>query len=185
MVCANSGLRLYANQGGAGFADVSSSVGLGAPITPTDAAFADVNGDGRLDVLFTTNGRITVLTQQSGMFVATSAYPIFLAKWIAVGDSNGDRAPDIYVSRGGARSGNPPDVMLLNDGTGTSFARMTVPQLTTGCGDPAYPIDYDRNGLTDYVVLNGCGPDPAGPLQLIAFAPALAGDGAWRPGRSA
>jgi hypothetical protein len=41
-----------------------------------------------------------------------------------------------------------------------------IPQTTKGSADDAIAIDYDENGLTDFVVLNGR--QKAGPVQLLA-----------------
>jgi hypothetical protein len=42
-----------------------------------------------------------------------------------------------------------------------------MPQARGGYADSAIPIDHDRNGLTDFLVLNGKG--GPGRVQLIAF----------------
>ena len=36
-----------------------------------------------------------------------------------------------------------------------AFSTLAVPQATFGNGDAVWPIDYDNNGLTDFVVANG------------------------------
>ena len=57
----------------------------------------------------------------------------------------------------------------MNDGT-AHFTRLDVPQPSFGCGDDAIGLDYDGNGTTDFVVLNG--KDAVkGPVQLISFIP--------------
>jgi hypothetical protein len=43
---------------------------------------------------------------------------------------------------------------------------MTIPQTTTGSGEAAFPIDYNRTGLTSFLVLNGEVPY-SGPVQLL------------------
>jgi hypothetical protein len=61
--------------------------------------------------------------------------------------------------------------MLLNDGSGASFEDVDMDQATSGCGDNVAPIDYNGDGRTDFIVLNGH-ELTRGPLQLIDFAPA-------------
>ncbi len=61
--------------------------------------------------------------------------------------------------------------MLLNRGDGKGFRTMPLPQATGGSAESVAPIDYDRNGLTDFLVLNGKGALYPGPVQLIAFFP--------------
>jgi hypothetical protein len=94
---------------------------------------------------------------------------------VAAGDVNGDDRPDIYVMRGKDATGaNAPDQVYLNDGTGESFTRMSsIPSTSKGGAESVWPIDYDQNGLTDFLVLNGGsggeGSGEGGPVQLIAF----------------
>src|SRR4029453_9902976 len=46
-----------------------------------------------------------------------------------------------------------------------------IPSTSQGEADSVAPIDYDGNGLTDFLVLNGGGEQGslAGPVELIAF----------------
>jgi hypothetical protein len=167
-----NGLKLYRNMQGASFSDVTSAMHGPTSGSIPDAIFDDFNGDGKLDLAYVTSQSVNVRLQQGGQFVdAFTKTDLVKAARLASGDANGDGRPDLYVVQGQQTSPNPPDVMLLNDGDGTSFTQMTVPETTQGCGDHALAIDYNRNGLTDFVVLNGCHGNP-GPVQLIAFFPA-------------
>src|SRR5439155_1241940 len=145
------------------------------------STFLDANGDGHPDLfvgneefrpdglpapsrLFVNDGNGTFhddpsfgLDQQIGSDCATT------------GDVNGD---GLYVVQGELGGTNVADVMLLNDGNGASFTEMAIPETSVGSGDVAYPIDYDRNGLTDFLVMNGHDEGNLGPIQLIAFSPA-------------
>jgi hypothetical protein len=91
---------------------------------------------------------------------------------VAAGDVNGDERPDLYVMEGkSATSTNAPDLVYLNDGTGNNFSKMSsIPSTSDGAAESVWPIDYDSNGLTDFLVLNGDG-QAQGPVQLIAFSP--------------
>jgi len=93
---------------------------------------------------------------------------IKLGKAVAAGDVNGDGALDLYVVQG-RRGANTPDMVLINDGTGLRFRPMHVPDTAAGGPDAVIPIDYDGNGLTDFVVLNGQG--SPGRVEVIAFFP--------------
>jgi hypothetical protein len=43
---------------------------------------------------------------------------------------------------------------------------VAIPQARSGGADDVITIDHDRNGLADFLVLNGL--ERAGPIQLIA-----------------
>ena len=46
----------------------------------------------------------------------------------------------------------------------------SIPSTSEGGAESVWPIDYDQNGLTDFLVLNGARGEA--PVQLIAFFPA-------------
>lgn len=166
-----SGLHVYHNNQGNGFTDVAASVGLGQ--NPSDVTVADVNGDSWPDVIEVSSNELRVLINTNGTFSTAFSTPIQYGVSAAAGDVNGDNRPDIYVLRGSDASGaNAPDQVYLNNGSGTSFTQMSsIPSTTQGLADFVAPIDYDGNGLTDFLVLNGA-KKKAGPVQLIAFFPA-------------
>jgi hypothetical protein len=58
--------------------------------------------------------------------------------------------------------------MLVSRGGGKRFKTMSIPQTHRGVGEAVTAIDYDRNGLTDFIVQNGRY-DNRGPIRLIAF----------------
>jgi hypothetical protein len=97
-------------------------------------------------------------------------YELRLDKAVAVaaGDVNGDKRADIYVARGGQKS-NAADRLLVNKGGGKGYTSVRIPQAgpKKGRGDDVVAIDHDKNGLTDFLVLNGRG-KAAGPIQLLA-----------------
>jgi hypothetical protein len=66
-------------------------------------------------------------------------------------------------------AGNGGDLMLVNNGTGTSFSQMAIPEPGQGSADEVLPIDWDHNGRTDFVTINGW--SKQGSDQLIAFYP--------------
>ncbi len=169
LVAATSGLHMYHNNQGNGFTDVAASVGLGQ--NPVDVTVADVNGDSWPDVIEVLPNELRVLLNTNGTFSSAFSTTLQDGVSVAAGDVNGDDRPDIYVLRG-TTGANPPDQVYLNNGSGTSFAQMSaIPSTSQGQADFVAPIDYDGNGLTDFLVLNGETTTP-GPVQLIAFFPA-------------
>ena len=167
----DSGLRLYRNDQGTHFIDVTNSVGLEQSVV--DATLADVNGDTWPDVIQVTPGKLSVLRNTNGSFSLAFSAPLSSALAVAAGDVNGDGRPDLYVMRAkSATSTNAPDHVYLNDGTGNNFSLMSsIPSTSQGAAESVWPIDHDGNGLTDFLVLNGNG-QAQGPVQLIAFFPA-------------
>jgi hypothetical protein len=165
-----SGLRVYHNDEGKGFTDVAASVGLGQ--NPEAVTLSDVNGDGWLDVIEVSPDELRVLLNRSGTFSSAFSTTLEYGFSVAAGDVNGDDRPDIYVMRGRDATGaNAPDQVYLNEGTGENFTRMpSIPSTSEGGAESVWPIDYDQNGLTDFLVLNGARGEA--PVQLIAFFPA-------------
>ena len=162
-------LHLFRNDQGRGFTDVSSI--LGPLVNAMDAVMVDVNHDNTADLITLTK---TTLAERLQRPDGTFASPQTLmtvqdGRSLAVGDVNGDNNPDIYVVGGRAGSVNAPDYLLLGDATG-GFTQQPIPEATVGKGDRAYPIDYNRDGLTDFLVLNGADSYP-GEIQLLSPAP--------------
>ncbi len=170
MACANGGIRLYLSDGSR---FVDSTAAWGVVGKPRQAVLADMNGDGLTDLLTLSGDSLNVSLQSDGRFLPPSRTPLGGAVDLAVGDVNGDGLDDVYIVTGRVDgSSNGADVMLLNDGDGASFTPMAVPSTSVGSAGPAVPIDFDGNGLTDFLVLNGDAlHGTAGPVQLIAFFP--------------
>lgn len=166
-----SELLVYRHEEGQGFTEVAAEVGLGQRVV--DAILADVNGDRRPDVVALTPDSLEVYLNADGRFSRAFSTAVAGGFWLAAGDVNGDQRPDLYVMRG--RSGdadNAPDAVYLNDGTGERFDPIpSIPSTNQGVAESVWPIDYDGNGLTDFLVLNGLHADDPGPVQLIAFFP--------------
>jgi hypothetical protein len=170
LICPYTGdLRLFKNNQGHGFTDVSPI--LGPPVQALDAVMVDVNHDSRPDLIVLTKTAVTVSLQNAD---GTFAPPKTILKVnngvaLAVGDVNGDNNPDIYVVCGRTGSANRPDHLLIGNATG-GFTPMSIPQTTAGSGEAAYPVDYNHSGLTSFLVLNGEVPY-SGPIQLLTPQP--------------
>jgi enediyne biosynthesis protein E4 len=102
---------LYRNLGGFRFEDITAQAGVACPDTVSrGAVFVDLDGDGDLDLLVTTNGggvrafendgtgRFSEITVPAGLTSAAGSTSIALA------DVDGDGDLDLYVANFGARS---------------------------------------------------------------------------------
>jgi hypothetical protein len=171
LVITPQGLRVYHNEQGKSFTDVAASVGLGQ--SPQDVTLADVNGDSWLDVIEVAPNTLSVFVNTNGKFSRVFSTSLQYGYSVAAGDVNSDDRPDVYVMRGRDAAGaNAPDQVYLNDGGGASFTLMSsIPSTSQGEADSVAPLDYDGNGLTDFLVLNGGGEKESGPgpVELIAF----------------
>ncbi|MFL5736645.1 MAG: FG-GAP repeat domain-containing protein [Actinomycetota bacterium] len=174
LLCTTSGLRLYEDaDGGHSLVDVTSKTGLGQHVK--DATVADFNGDGWPDIaILTQDDHLRVALQEHGTFELAFRTPLGASGVsIAAGDVNRDGRPDLYIARGHSKSlQNAPDLMLLDGQDGHDFEPMRIPSVPTGSAESVSPIDYDRNGLTDFIVTNGQNGTLPGPVQLLAFFPA-------------
>jgi hypothetical protein len=121
----------------------------------------DVNRDGKLDAILASNfGSVSVLLGNGdGTFGTPALYPTGLTEpWsVAMGDFNGDGAPDLAVTNalqsGNANSGKL--AVLLNNGHGTFQA----PVIYGTGGRNAYSVavaKLNQDGKPDLVVADGC-----------------------------
>ena len=177
VVCGSRRLHVFERLT-AGFVDVTTQLGL--PLFPVKAAAAaDVDADGRLDLVLVARHRVVVrLHGASGSFRRTALdRSLDAGHGVAVGDVDGNGALDIYVVQGCVDRVNRDDQLFLG-GDGEGFVRHRVDPVPTGCGDGAAALDIDRDGLDDIVVTNGGGLDqpgfPTGPEQLLTM-------GDWQP----
>ncbi len=56
--------------------------------------------------------------------------------------------------------------MLLNRRGGRGFKRIRIPQTRRGKGDYVTSLDFDQNGRTDFLVMNGSHKS-RGPVRLL------------------
>jgi hypothetical protein len=162
----NPGLRIYRNEGGK-LKDRTAAMGVKS-IGDRDVAMADVTGDGKKDLIQLAGNRVRVSKRVGRTFRKIADIKMDKTVAVATGDVNGDKRADIYVVRGG-QDINRADRLLVNNGKGTRWTSVKIPQAgkNNGRGDDVVALDYDKNGLTDFVVLNGKG-KAAGPIQLLA-----------------
>jgi FG-GAP-like repeat len=165
--CAPEGIKLWRNDGDH-FTNVANTLGVGGKAI--DAAWSDVNRDGKLDLVEINRGSVKVFLRGAagGMNLAYS-FALSEGLSVAVGDMNGDGTKDIWAvgSCYGARTADHPDFLLLGTGGG-QFTPLHQPAVTQGCGDDVASIDYDQNGKIDFAVTNGR-KKVAGPVQLFTW----------------
>ena len=139
--------------------------------SPWDIAVADVNGDGKLDVVAAsgaTDNVSVLLGNGNGTFQASTTYPAAdEPTGICVADFNGDAKPDLAVTH---YSGNVLSI-LLGNGNGTFQAPVNYPAGTTPRGILATDLNADNkpdlvvavpNSSAVYVYIgNGDGTFPA------------------------
>jgi FG-GAP-like repeat len=166
IVCGNQTFRIYDLEHGK-WSDVTAALGL-----PTwargDAELADVNGDGKLDLLTVYRRGFEVRLNRGGRFGTPDyTHPLTDGRDLAIGDADGDGDPDVYIVQ--SENGTSSDQLLLNQGSGTSYASFSgLPQATTGQGDTAQAIpNYKGTGRSAFLVNNGAQYPMRGPRQLI------------------
>ena len=161
---------LYRNDGTGHFRDVTAAWGI-QPIGEVSARLAQLGGSDRPDLVQLSTDRIRISLWQDGQYVKVYERKVDNGHALAVGDVNGDGMNDLYVQMGAGKV-NSPDVVLVNDGTGRHWRVMAIPSTSAGSADAVVPLDWDGNGLTDFLVLNG--ETKGGPVQLISFTRTVA-----------
>jgi len=177
LVCGRDRMHLYRRRP-AGFRDVTEPAGL-PDVLATAARFADLDGDGRLDLVFTQEHELTIAIQgRAHRFSAVLRRPLRHGHGLAIGNPDGDRDPDVYVVEGCVGGRDMPDWLFVVSRRGRSFLPRRVARAETGCGDTAEALDFDHDGADEFVVLNGGGVDQSvmhhGPEQLLTL-------GNWEP----
>ena len=98
-----SSCRFFRNRGDGSFEDLTEAAGLGLRALANGAAWADIDGDGDLDLLVTSYGRCSLFRNDGGLrftdVSAESGVAAFEGFWtgIACGDYDRDGDLDLYV----------------------------------------------------------------------------------------
>jgi hypothetical protein len=166
ILCGKSKLHIYRNVAHRRYRDMRGALGVRGRCT--HALVARMDRRAGLDLVLVKEGGISVRLYRRGRF--RRAYQLRRDGGVAaaVGDVDGDRRPDIYFLRQGRRNHDARDHVLLNRKGGHRFRSIHIPQSRRGVGESVQTIDYDRNGLDDFVVENGF-LKARGPVRLIAF----------------
>jgi hypothetical protein len=174
LVCGKEGrpVRLYRNDHHNGFVDETAAWGVHGQAA--SAQIVDVDGNGTLDLVRVGVHSVRVqLGGPGGFRKAVYAQRLTNGAWVAIGDVNLDGLQDLYVVQGCGGGRNLIDYLLIGHGSGR-FTSVDIPQTRDGCGGFAAPIDYDGDGRTEFLVLNGQGRRHGvritGPVQLIGVA---------------
>jgi hypothetical protein len=145
----NVGILL--NTGNGTFAaQVTYSTGFNS--YPISVAAADVNGDGKADIIVANQGPDNVgvlLNTGNGMFAAQVIYSTdYIPYSVAAADVNGDGKADIIVANEGSNNVG----VLLNTGNGTFAAQVTY---ASGSGSTSVAaVDVNGDGKADIIVAN-------------------------------
>jgi hypothetical protein len=167
VVCGGQSFHVYDNSGGS-WSDATAAVGL-PTFGRSDAELADLNRDGRLDLVTLTPRMLEVRLNNAGRFPAVSyGRTVTDGRDLAVGDADGDHDRDIYVLQG--TNATVPDLLLRNRGSGTSYTNFgRLPQARTGEGDRVEAIKgWSGKPRAAFLVNNGF-EGQAGPRQLIVL----------------
>jgi hypothetical protein len=146
---------------GKGNGDFQPAAFISVATQPEGVAIADMNHDGKLDVVITNAGtdQVSVLLGKGdGTFLSPKEFTVrsgpkpndgYQPTFVAVDDFNGDGNPDLVVS---SRLTSTATV-LLGDGKG-NLSKPTNVLVATG---PVAVLsgDYNRDGKRDFLTLNG------------------------------
>jgi len=155
------GGRLYRNEGGTKFRDVTASAGLQG--VPPANAFIDMNDDGKLDILFigsndstrpesrlfVNHGDVTFVEQPAGLGSVRNPTSFSIA------DIDADGYPDIFIGQAGASGDTTGGALFIND-RGRGFADRS--ELLYPSGAPramsrgSQWVDADNDRLLDLFV---------------------------------
>ena len=170
---------LMRNNAGSSFTEVSQTAGIKLP-KMNYASVGDVTGDGRDDLVYIDNNgvyyRAATATGVSTVSVLIGTLPGNAdGRHVALGDVDGDGDTDVYGQTTGT-TGNPDDILYLNNGAGNGYTPMTVPSAAGISNDV---VGITVGGLTQFVVTNGGNGEekdlPPGPVQLIALVSGSSG----------
>lgn len=127
------------------------AVPYGTNINGADLALADINGDGKLDIV-SSDGSV-LLGLDKGLFVGTTQYPMGGNGpcWGAAGDFNKDGATDVVL----LDCTNPTAWVLLGNGDGTFQTAKPYP---AGPSPVSVVVgDFNNDGTSDLAVANDPG----------------------------
>jgi len=142
-------------------------------LAPYEAALADMDGDGDLDVVTVDlqdqeAGTVSVaLNDGSGGFAAPASYPVGPGSaWLAVGDLNADGRPDVVVSNSQAQDSKAVTV-YMNSGSGSLVSPHFLTASAAAQPEGIEIGDWNGDGKADVAVA----------LMMMAQVKVFWGDG--------
>jgi hypothetical protein len=126
-----------------------------APDRTYTAALADLDGDGRLDIVVSNDRpdrKLIYLNDGKGRFRVggTFGQPEWSTRYVTIADLNGDKRPDLIVANRSSNPANPtPSFVCLNDGKG-QFPSCSP--LATESATIIVASDLDGDGRADLFV---------------------------------
>lgn len=123
---------------------------------PSDIVAADLNGDGKIDLVVTTQGDANVyvlLGHGDGTFANPVAYPVGTGRVMdcAVADFNGDGKLDVAVVTGAVTGSTPQVLVLLGNGDGT-FSSTPIASSVNTSPISLKAADINGDGTPDLLV---------------------------------
>lgn len=166
-----SALRMVTYRNNLGhFEDITASTAYKG-LRTREFDFADMNGDGRPDLLIMEEKRFSVWLNVNGGFPKLNyKRALNLGRDLAVGDVNLDGKPDVYIGQG--KNASFGDVLLINNGNGISYHvnANPLPKAARGDTDVVTAIpNWEGSGRAAFLISNGKW-GTSGPYQLIVFS---------------
>ncbi|HEX3894281.1 MAG TPA: FG-GAP-like repeat-containing protein [Terracidiphilus sp.] len=147
---ATNGYAIALNTGAGNFATPATSVSLNA--TPSMIAASDLNGDGKLDLVFKTS---YVLGNGNGTFGAARALPTSISQ-VAIADFNGDGYADMaYTLATSSNPAQPMGIYLLTGGSSGLSAQPTTIASSGFEGAGLLAVSLPGSSNLDILALDG------------------------------
>lgn len=162
-----SGATLLRNNLDGTFTDISEAWGVSG-MGGSDVAFADLNDDGRIDLVLTGGERGAILLLNGGAAgfrdaTAQSGLNAPEAATVAIADVDNDGELDLILGGGAGSAG------VWRGSVDGTFARdaALAALLPAGDGIVLHPVDHDNDGWLDLLLLSG---GDGAPLRLLRNA---------------
>lgn len=164
--------RLFRNNNGDGFIDVTATSGIFGSYNSLQASFFDFDLDGDKDIYVSNDQRTPTNTYEynrlyentGGQFVEISELSgtdiRLLSMNVGIGDLDRNGYPDIYCTNGTVEVLNQylPNMLLMNNGDQTFYRAEAVAGVDSyRFGWGAQFFDFDNNGFLDLYVCNQIG----------------------------